>query len=78
MSFCAEIFPIRTVDFTSPADAARHDRMVGPGGAHCRRRGPAQKARVQGGAARRDRTRRHAKAEITDRPAEGGTRSECE
>jgi len=28
MSFCAESIPIRSVDFTSPADAARHDRMV--------------------------------------------------
>ena len=28
MSFCAESTSIRTIDFTSPADAARHDRMV--------------------------------------------------
>ena len=28
MSFCAESTPIRSVDFTSPADVARHDRMV--------------------------------------------------
>ena len=28
MSFCAESTPIRTLDFASLADAARHDRMV--------------------------------------------------
>ena len=28
MSFCAESTPIRTIDYTSPADVARHDRMV--------------------------------------------------
>ena len=37
--------PIRTIDFTDPADVARHDRMVAPGRAHA---GSAQEARGRG------------------------------
>ena len=28
MSFCVKSTPIRTIDFISPADVTRHDRMV--------------------------------------------------